>query len=156
MVVDWDGDGLQDLVAGLADGRVQFLENTGTTSASVFASPVDLEVGLPGAPIDVVDRAMPVVADWNRDGRDDLLVRALDGKILVYVNEAASGVPDFQTELIVQSGGRTNPNSVPDGRDCPGTRPIQRQINLDTSYCEKETCGTSRCQTQLPSRRILP
>ncbi len=120
VVADWNGDGVQDLVAGLADRRVQFFENTGTTSAPVFAAPVDVEISIPASvpqSIDVGDRAMPAVADWNRDGRSDLIVGALDGKIRVYLDTVASGEPYFQAELIVQDA--DGDLVVPTGRSAP-------------------------------------
>ena len=52
--------------------------------------------------------------------------------------------------------GRTNRISVTYGRTCPGTKLTQRRIDLDPSYCKKETYYMRSRQTQLPSRRILP
>ncbi|PIE51685.1 hypothetical protein CSA37_03945 [Candidatus Fermentibacteria bacterium] len=37
LMVDWDGDGIQDLLAGqYDDGRIRFFPNSGTNEAPVF------------------------------------------------------------------------------------------------------------------------
>lgn len=38
LMVDWDGDGLEDLLAGqFEDGRIRFYPNTGTAGEPVFS-----------------------------------------------------------------------------------------------------------------------
>ena len=105
-VFDFDGDGKRDLLIGRADGKVQFFPNTNTDADPRFGSPVFLRVGEPGSKIDidVGDRATLEVVDWNRDGRYDLVLGALDGRVRVYLNEAPFGAADFRTELVVQDG----------------------------------------------------
>jgi hypothetical protein len=44
-VVDWDGDGREDLVIGNAAGQVMLCRNTGTADAPVFAPPEPFEAG---------------------------------------------------------------------------------------------------------------
>jgi hypothetical protein len=65
-----------------------------------------LEAGEPGSktPIDVGDQAMVELADWNNDGRLDLLVGAQDGRVSLYLNDASSGPPDLRGPLMVQYG----------------------------------------------------
>ncbi|MBP7049390.1 MAG: VCBS repeat-containing protein [Phycisphaerae bacterium] len=78
---DWDGDGDLDLLVGAEDGSVSFFRNTGTSRVPELAAAVQL-VG-PGemqagaqAPKEVRrgGRSKICVADWNGDGRPDLLV----------------------------------------------------------------------------------
>jgi hypothetical protein len=115
-VFDWNGDGKNDLVLGLADGTVQLWTNVNTSSAPVFALTRDLDFGPTGAktPINVGARATVSITDWNDDGRPDMLVGGLDGRVRLYLNEAASGAPDFAAETILQDGGQ--PLTVASGR----------------------------------------
>jgi hypothetical protein len=106
-VYDWDGDGRQDLLVGQGDGRIAlFLNNSNIQSAPQFAAPTWLQVGPTGSKVDinVGTRATLDIVDWNNDGRYDLVVGSYDGKVRVYLNQAVSGVADFQSEIIVQSG----------------------------------------------------
>lgn len=115
-VFDWDGDGRQDLILGLSDGRVQLWTNAGTASQPIFTQPEYLTVGLPGAKseIHVGGRAMVEIVDWNNDGRYDLLVGGQDGRVRLFLNEAASGPDDFRETIIVQNG--ASDLVVPTGR----------------------------------------
>jgi hypothetical protein len=80
-VADWDGDGDLDLLVGADDGSVSLFRNTGSRKSPKLASPVQL-VGPgeasygPQAPKEVRRgiRSKICVADWNGDGRLDLLV----------------------------------------------------------------------------------
>ncbi len=115
-IFDWDGDGKKDLIVGLADGTVQVFLNQNTDADPQFGTPSYVQVGEPGskADIDVGDRATLDIVDWNNDGRYDLVMGALDGKVRVYLNEAASGPADFRAVTIVQNG--ATDLTVPSGR----------------------------------------
>jgi hypothetical protein len=103
---DLTGDNKKDLVIGLADGRVQLWSNVGTNQAPVFAEPQYIEFGESGtkAEINVGARATFEVTDWNNDGRDDLVVGGMDGRVRVFLDEAPSGIPDFRSEQFVHDG----------------------------------------------------
>jgi len=79
---DWDGDGDHDLLVGDDRGGVTLYENTGTPAAPRLAKGRTL---LPAKGLRFAGkrcrgnetcamRAKPWVADWNGDGRPDLLV----------------------------------------------------------------------------------
>jgi len=103
-VVNWDGDGRKDLIAGTADGYVKLFLNTGTDSAPVFDAGRNLQVGMPGSKVDIAVgyRATPILLDWNNDGLKDLTVGALDGKVRLYINEGTNTEPDFRTQTFIQ------------------------------------------------------
>ncbi|MCW5935935.1 MAG: VCBS repeat-containing protein [Fimbriimonadaceae bacterium] len=69
VVVDWDGDGLADLLTGDNDGLVFFFPRLADGSLGP-RQPV--RVG--GAPLKIDHRVKIHVADWNGDGVMDLLV----------------------------------------------------------------------------------
>jgi hypothetical protein len=59
-----------------------------------------------GQTLDVGTYAIPCVADWNGDGRKDLLVGyQTAGKIALYLNEGSDANPAFTTSVNLQAGG---------------------------------------------------
>jgi len=106
-VVYWDADGLKDLLIGQADGKIKLFLNVGTEADPTFDGGTFLQVGPPGSKIDidVGSRATLEVVDCNNDGKKDLIVGAIDGKIHVFVNEATDTSPDFESESFAQEDG---------------------------------------------------
>ncbi|QJX00612.1 FG-GAP repeat domain-containing protein [Frigoriglobus tundricola] len=89
---DWDGDGKLDLIVGTTNGEVQFLPNVGTRTAPVFGAPQPLAAG--GKNIQIPSGcAAPVVADWDNDGRPDLIVGAEDGSVVWFRNDGTRKAP---------------------------------------------------------------
>ncbi len=106
-MVYWDDDNRKDLILGLSDGTVQIFLNVGTDVDPTFDGGTNLQVGEPGnkTDIDVGDRATSIVADWNSDGKKDLVVGSLSGNIHVFINEGTDEAPDFRVELLAQEDG---------------------------------------------------
>ncbi len=75
-VHDWDGDGLNDLLCGDANGNVHFFKNVGTARAPVYTSDSLLQAG--GAVLNSGYRSAIRVCDWDGDGIKDLICSASD------------------------------------------------------------------------------
>jgi len=78
------------------------------------AAPIERELGkgvkleAAGKPIDAeVGHLVPWVADWNGDGRKDLLVgQFVGGKIALYLNEGTDAAPRFGSGRFLEAGGK--------------------------------------------------
>ncbi|MEZ6130038.1 MAG: exo-alpha-sialidase [Planctomycetaceae bacterium] len=101
--IDWDGDGDTDLIVGDEDGRVAFVENTGTLRdrQPVFAAPQyfqqDAETLKFGA------LATPYVWDWDADGDQDILCGNTAGDIGFFENlgMAQNGLPKWDAPKLL-------------------------------------------------------
>ena len=106
--VDFDADGLKDLVVGQSDGTVGLYVNEGTAAAPVFGAGGLIQIGQPGSKADLYvggGRATPNVVDWNADGKKDLIGGGLSGQIHVFLNEGTDAAPDFRAETRAQDAG---------------------------------------------------
>jgi len=78
-VVDWDKDGVNDLLLGNADDTLQFFKGfrdgtvvRATPEQNLFQS------------IDVGKVSSPKVVDWDKDGINDLIVGNADGTLQLF------------------------------------------------------------------------
>ena len=116
---DWDNDGDQDLLSA-RNASIWLIRNDGDADTPLFAQPEELVNQVRGEPT----FKAPVVADWNNDGRNDLLIARSDGSVAWHRNTAttdaepdlgppqllvASGVPSLRRR--VDNGGYESPNS---------------------------------------------
>jgi hypothetical protein len=130
-VAYWDADERKDLVIGLADGTVRLYLNVATEENPAFDGGANLQVGQPGAKIDidVGSRATPTVVDWNSDGKKDLVVGSLDGKVYVYLNEGTDAAPDFRIVQFAQQRGADL--VVPSARSSPHVQDVDADGRKD-------------------------
>lgn len=94
-VWDWNHDGLRDLIVGELRGSVKYLRNIGEAKTPEFASP--RSVNADGDPIVAPGGdSGPSVADWDQDGRMDLLMGSGSGAVHWYRNLGPEGEPRFE------------------------------------------------------------
>ena len=99
VAVDWNGDGRMDILSGNSAGYIQFFENTGTNDNPIFADRGNLKAGgevirvmagrngsVQGPAEEKWGYTNPSVADWDLDGKLDLLVNDIWGAVLWYRN----------------------------------------------------------------------
>ena len=123
-MVDWGTDDKQDLLTAQADGKLKLYTNVGSAAAPTFDGGVFVQVGPVGAKvdIDVGDRATVDVVDWNADGRRDLVMGAIDGRVRLFLNTGTDTAPDFTAQVFVQDGAGNL--VVPSGRSSPVVRDL--------------------------------
>lgn len=93
-MADWFDQGKLDLFLGTGDGYVYLVRNEGTRQKPLFRRPERLKAD---GKLIVADggTAGPFVADWDGDGRLDLLVGCGSGRVVWYRNIGAKGQPQL-------------------------------------------------------------
>ncbi|MBK8101125.1 MAG: VCBS repeat-containing protein [Planctomycetes bacterium] len=93
---DWNADGHVDLLVGNIAGAIVWLPGLASESAPVFGPALPIEVE--GKPLSVGNDGAPAVADWDGDGRADLLVGDGHGAVQWFRNTGAS-IPELARPL---------------------------------------------------------
>ncbi|MDH4101478.1 MAG: FG-GAP-like repeat-containing protein, partial [Nitrospirota bacterium] len=101
-MVDWNNDGVKDLLVGDDAGRVYVYENVSTDSAPVYRISGDY---VDGVPLAVAGKAAPFAVDWNNDGKKDLVVGLNDGTVRLYVNLGSEELPTFGVSFDLTANG---------------------------------------------------
>lgn len=111
--VDWNNDGLPDLVAGDTDGWIWLFRNATGRKFPVFAAGEKIQAG--GKPIRVYGEwdearaagyARPEICDWNNDGKKDLLVADGRGWLFLYLNFGSDDNPVLAEGVRVKANGK--------------------------------------------------
>jgi FG-GAP-like repeat len=102
-VVDFNGDGLFDLVFGEERGKVLLLLNSGTKTEPKFMTAVPLKDG--EKDLKVWMRGDPCVVDFDGDGKKDLLVADEGGKIIFFRNRGTDVEPVFNGSETLRAKG---------------------------------------------------
>ena len=108
VVADWNGDGRPDIIAGNSAGYIHFFENTGAGAKAVFEDRGYLAAGGrtirhmagPNGSIQGPAEAKwgytnPWVADWDLDGRLDIIVNDIWGAVTWYRNTGSRTRPEL-------------------------------------------------------------
>ena len=88
-VADWNADGTKDVIVGNSRGEVWRFLNKGKKGRPSLAPPVPISAR-GNTFLGDRDRATPSAADWNGDGKMDLLVTDYPGRIHLYLNKGSS------------------------------------------------------------------
>ena len=91
---DWSGRGKLDLIVGTVLGEVWLIPNESKGKELVFGTPRRLEAD--GKEIKLSGDAAPAVADWDGDGKLDLIVGADDGSVVWYRNAGSAKEPKLE------------------------------------------------------------
>ncbi len=91
-MADWFGSGKLDLFIGTGDGYVYLFTNEGTRQKPVWRQSERLRAGGKTVIADGGD-AGPFVADWDQDGKPDLLVGCGSGRVVWYRNSGTKTAP---------------------------------------------------------------
>ena len=109
--LDWNNDGLIDIVTGALDGGVHLYYNCGCGTAippHFYTSPIDgVFAQANGHDLMVPSgRSSPAILDADGDGKKDILTGNTDGQILFYKNVGTDSLPMFEGYTMVQSDGQ--------------------------------------------------
>ncbi len=97
--IDFDHDGRIDLLAGGSNGSLLLYPGESNSAAPLaFGEGIPLDVPL-------VPGAAPFVADWDNDGRKDLLIGGADGTVSLLLNTGTATLPAFDNPVLLQAAG---------------------------------------------------
>jgi hypothetical protein len=89
-LVDFDNDDDLDLLVGDGSGQVSLFSNMQIDSQNRLYFDQGVSLDLP-----VMPGAVPFVADWDNDGRKDLLIGQSDGSVKLFANIGTEIAPSF-------------------------------------------------------------
>lgn len=125
--VDWDGDGDQDLICGNSAGNLAFIENLSGNgvSAPIWANPRLMRVN--GRVFRIMARqngsiqgpaeckwgyTVPTVADWDGDGRLDIMINSIYGDVVWLRNPGGKNVLELEVPRPVEVEWEEEPPSL--------------------------------------------
>jgi FG-GAP-like repeat/Dockerin type I domain len=112
-ITDWNNDGLKDIIAASSNGVVHLYLNVGTAANPVLSA--SQPVLSNGTPIVRGNRAQLTVADWNNDGKKDIIFSdEVNTGFYWYRNIGTDALPVFGSPQQILFGGQavtyTRPN----------------------------------------------
>ncbi len=95
-LVDWYGEGKLDVLVGTLDGMMFLRRNVGTRTEPAYSTENEwVMVGSKRLRVPGGTHASPVIADWDGDGRWDIITGCEDGGVYWYRNVGTPGRPAF-------------------------------------------------------------
>ena len=98
-MVDFDNNGTLDLLVSDASGQVSLFSNMQLDGNSGLVFDAGVSLGLP-----VMSSSVLFVADWDNDGRKDLIVGQSDGSVKLFANVGTEISPSFGSGVDVLAG----------------------------------------------------
>lgn len=116
--VDWDDNGVLDIVVGNSEGRVLLFMNEGTNQTPYFTAeqavtaggrPIFIQPGYGGSVQGPAESrwgySCPTLTDWNGDGLFDIMMHSAVSRHEVYLNIGERGKPQFDFPVPVYCEG---------------------------------------------------
>ncbi len=104
-LADFDGDGDNDLLSGMWDGKFYYFRNDGTSEQPIFV-PV---ATTPFSNFSVFSYSAPVFIDIDNDGDYDIVSGANDGKVYLYINNNGTFAQNSSMFNSIDIGYRSRP-----------------------------------------------
>lgn len=140
--IDWDGDGVADIIGGDSSGFIWFFKNTGTSEEPIWTPGVKLEAngkiihhqaGLTGSIQGPNEKrwgyVQPFVVDWDNDGLLDILCNDVKGEYTVYKNVGSQQNPKLAAAKALEYNGipfkaawRSKPAIIPSSYLVPSSQ----------------------------------
>ncbi len=138
---DLDGDGDDDLVLGLFNGTLTYLENTGFAADTQF---VVIDSDMTGE--DVGSNSAPLLVDLDSDGDLDLVVGESSGELNYYRNTGTPLSYEFEPAHTIFEGIDVGQGSLPAALDSDGDGDYDLVVGSESSgliYIENSGSVTS-------------
>jgi hypothetical protein len=114
--LDWNGDGLMDIMVG-AGGYVWLYLNNGTAEAPSFAAGVKVQANGSDIYAGTTSNSPITLADMTGDGVADLILADNNSKLRLYRNTAAAGAtPVYAAHTFIKQSNGTSDFVLPDKR----------------------------------------
>lgn len=117
-IVDWDGDGVLDIISGNSIGFIYFYKNRGDNIRPKFSDPellkaetdiIQVQAGYRGSVQGPGESrwgyTCPTVFDWNGDGLPDLITGDVNAQYLVYLNKGIKTSPKLESPKVLSCDG---------------------------------------------------
>lgn len=125
-LADWDEDGDQDLAVGVIEGGVFFFRNEGTAQKPAFGRSQAAMAA--GGAIKVDSDAGPCLADWDKDGKLDLLLGAGNGAVTWHRNAGTKQEMKLEAAKILVEAASSRGESTPGEFDQPKRSGMRSKI----------------------------
>ncbi len=103
-MVDYNNDGIRDLLAGNGEGSLLYYANRGNTTHSSFAQPTTI-YDVHGTRLAVDSYCTPCIVDWDDDNKKDILLGSGNGALVLYRNEGSDSEPLFSPPTQIEVDG---------------------------------------------------